>query len=40
MCMQTKFGCKIVDGKIEDKKKTKKEKKKTKIIHQSKVDFE
>ena len=42
MCMQTKFGCKIVDGKIEDKKKTKKAVKKEnkKIIHQSKVDFE
>ena len=41
MCMQTKFGCKIVDGKIEEKKKTKKEKKENKkIIHQSSVDFE
>ena len=41
MCMQTNYGCKIVDGKIEDKKKTKKKKKENKkIIHQSHVDFE
>jgi len=44
MCMQTKFGCKLIDGKIEDKKNKKnkiiKNKKNKKIIHQSKVDFE
>ena len=42
MCMQTNFGCKLVDGKIIEKKcKVKNEKKeKKKIIHQSKVEFE
>jgi len=42
MCMQTNFGCKLVDGKVnEKKKKVKNEKKeKKKIIHQAKVEFE
>ncbi len=43
MCMQTNFGCKIIDGKVEDKKKKNKKtvkKENKKIIHQSKVDFE
>lgn len=40
--MQTNFGCKIIDGKKEIKKKkvSKNIKKDKKIIHQSKVDFE
>jgi len=43
MCMQTNFGCKLVDGKVIEKKakKVKNEKKeKKKIIHQAKVEFE
>jgi len=43
MCMPRIFGTKFIDGKIEDKKKKcniKKIKKKHKIIHQSKVEFE
>jgi len=44
MCMQTNFGCKLVDGKVikkNDKCKVKSEKKeKKKIIHQAKVEFE
>jgi len=42
MCMQTNFGCKLVDGKVikkNEKCKVKKKEKK-KIIHQAKVDFE
>ena len=40
--MQTNFGSKLIDGKIKDKKKTKKciKNKNKKIIHQSKVEFE
>ena len=43
MCMQTNFGCKLVDGKIVEKKvkKTKSNKKENKkVIYQSKVEFE
>ena len=41
MCMQTNFGGKLIDGKMEDKKRCKtKPKKNKKIIHQSKVEFE
>ena len=51
MCMQTNFGCCIIDGevvkskseklKVKNEKKTDKKAKKTKkIIHQSKVEFE
>ena len=39
MCMPRNFGGKLIDGKVEEKKK-KKAVKKRKIIHQSKVDFE
>ncbi len=51
MCMQTNFGCCIIDGevvkskseklKVKNEKKTDKKAKKTKkIIHQSEVEFE
>ena len=43
MCMQTNFGCCLVDGKLGDKKKKKsqkKEKKAKKTIYQTKVEFE
>jgi len=39
MCMPRNFGGKLVDGKVEDKKK-KIVKKKKKIVHQVKVEFE
>ena len=47
MCMQTLYGCCLVDGKLEEigkkknkiKKKSKKKENK-KVIYQSKVDFE
>ena len=41
--MQTNFGCCLIDGKLEDKKKKKspkKEKKVKKTIYQTRVDFE
>ena len=43
MCMQTNFGCCLIDGKLEDKKKkksTKKAKKAKKTIYQTEVEFE
>jgi len=40
MCMQTNFGCKIIDGKKETKKKKPVKKENKKTIHQSKVEFE
>ena len=41
MCMQTTFGCKLVDGKLEEKKKKRKIKKENKkVIYQTKVEFE
>ena len=51
MCMQTNFGCCIIDGevvkskseklKVKNEKKTDKKAKKTKkVIHQSEVEFE
>jgi len=45
MCMQTNFGCCLVDGKIVDKKQKKvkkeiKKKQNKKIIYQTKVEFE
>jgi ribosome-associated protein YbcJ (S4-like RNA binding protein) len=38
--MPRNFGSRLVDGKIEEKKKKKISKKDKKIIHQSKVEFE
>ena len=41
--MQTNFGCCLIDGKLEDKKKkksTKKAKKAKKTIYQTEVEFE
>jgi len=41
MCMQTNFGCCLIDGKLENKKKKKNKKKKAKkTIYQTKVEFE
>ncbi len=42
MCMPRNFGGKLIDGKVEEKKRksVQKNKKNKKIIHQSKVDFE
>jgi len=42
MCMQTNFGCCLIDGKLEDKKKKKSQKKEKskKTIYQTKVNFE
>ena len=40
MCMPRYFGVKTVEIKIKEEKKAKKEKRKAKTIHQSKVEFE
>ncbi|EDM24082.1 lipid-A-disaccharide synthase [Caminibacter mediatlanticus TB-2] len=45
MCMQTKFGCCLIDGEVVEKKQRKvkkkfKQKKSKKVIYQTKVEFE
>ena len=40
MCMPRYFGVKTIEIKIKEEKKVKKENKKTKTIHQTKVEFE